>query len=152
MLCKSPMVCTRGEGHALSPPNRKKKCHLPLISKKYLAFISIRPWGFSSNWLREGKGYQSKCETSAEVNNIIIGEFGDGRIQSLLPFILPMHTIIVASVHIVFLLLRHLSNSLILFGDQNFHKEETNSQTDSIWFSCLALLLIWRAVKGRFRS
>lgn len=51
--------------HAPSPPNRNKKCHLPLISRKYLAFISIRPCGFSSNW-GEGKKHGSEWETGAE--------------------------------------------------------------------------------------
>lgn len=117
---------------SFSPPNRKKKCHLPLISRKYLAFISIRPWGFSSNWLREGKKDQSACETNAEFNDVITAEFGDGRFPMQNTSITPFHFThthcqnSIASVYSF--LLKHLSSSLFFLGDQNFWKEETEFQ------------------------
>ena len=110
-----------------SSPNRNKKCHLPLISRKYLAFISMRPWGFSSNWWKEEKKHGSERKASAELNDIPTDELGEaGDFQcSPAPFHLAHschHQNSTACTNITFLLSKHLSSSQIWFGDQNFLK------------------------------
>ena len=127
LLSKKWTKLQRRRDMPTSSPNRNKKRHLPLISRKYLAFISIRPWGFSSNWWKGEKKHGSEREASAELNDTPaeeLGEAGDFQPSSV-PFRLAhscYHQNSTASTNITFLLSKHLSSSWIRFGDQNFLK------------------------------
>ena len=127
LLLKKWTKLPRRRDMPTSSPNRSKKCHLPLISRKYLAFISIRPWGFSSSWWKEEKKHGSEREASAELNDTPtdeLGEAGDFQ-RSSVPFHLAhscYHQNSTASTNRTFLLSKHLSSLWIWFGDQNFLK------------------------------